>query len=101
MPTLVSNLNKNKTDAYNAISLTFFSRYFSASGKFVGELIFLIGTNATNLKIICGTDRIHIKPKKVKKWARKSIHPGVSLLDKEIPPSDLNNFVRNSAEPRF
>ena len=35
---------------------------FSASGKFVGELIFLIGTGAKNLKKICGTDRIHIKP---------------------------------------
>ena len=74
---------------------------FSASVKFVGELIFLIGTNAKNLKKICGTDRIHIKPKIVKKWARKSIHHGVLLWDKEIPPSDLNNFVRNSAEPRF
>ena len=34
----------------------------SASGKFVGELIFKIGTNAKNLKKICGTDRIHVKP---------------------------------------
>ena len=35
------------------------------------------------------------------KWARKSIHHDVLLWDKEIPPSDLNNFVTNSAEPRF
>ena len=46
-------------------------------------------------------DRIHIKPKKVTKLARKSIHHDVLLWDKEIPPSDLNNFVRNEAEPRF
>ena len=34
----------------------------SASEKFVGELIFLIGINAKNLQKICGTDRIHVKP---------------------------------------
>ena len=74
---------------------------FSAPEKFVGELTFWIGTDAKNLKKICETDRIHIKPKKLKQWARKSIYHDVLLWDKEIPPSDLNNFVRNSAEPRF
>ena len=52
-------------------------------------------------KKICGTERIHTKPEKVTKWARKSIHHDVLMWDKEIPPSDLNNFVWNSAEPRF
>ena len=73
----------------------------SASGKFGGELIFYFRTNASNLKKICGTDRIHIIPVKVTKWARKCIHHDVLLQNKEIPPSGLNNLVRNSAEPRF
>ena len=44
-----------------------------ASGKCVGELIFLIGINAKKSKILCGTDRIHLKPYKITKCARKSI----------------------------
>ena len=59
-----------------------------ASGKFV-ELIFAIGpTDAEN-------------PKKVTKLSRKSMHHYVLVWDKEIPPSDQNNVVRNLAEPRF
>ena len=71
---------------------------FSASGKFVGELIFLIGTGVKNLKKYAELTEFI---KNLKNWARKSIHHDVLLWDKEIPPSDLNNFVRNSAEPRF
>ena len=32
------------------------------------------------------------KTLKATNWARKSIHHDVLLWDKEIPPSDLNNF---------
>ena len=39
--------------------------------------------------------------KKVTKWERKSIHLHVLVWDKEIPPSDQNNFGRNLVEPRF
>ena len=35
-----------------------------ASGKFVGELIFLDWNKCKKSKKLCGTDRIHIKPKK-------------------------------------
>ena len=33
--------------------------------------------------------------KNVKKWARKSIQHYVLVWDKEIPPTDQHNFVRN------
>ena len=65
------------------------------------NLFFRLKRTQKNLKKICGTDIIHINPLKATKWARKSIHHDVLLWDKKIPPSDLNNFVRNSAEPRF
>ena len=54
-----------------------------------------------NLKKLCGTDRIHIKIQRVTKWARKRFHHDALLWDKEIPPSDQNNFVRNEALSSF
>ena len=41
------------------------------------------------------------KTLKSQKMDEKSIHHDVLLWDKDIPSSDLNNFVRNSTEPRF
>ena len=35
------------------------------------------------------------------KVGEKRVHHDALLWDTEIPPSDPNNFVRNSAEPRF
>ena len=67
-----------------------------ASGKFVGELMFPIRTKAKNLIFMS-----YKTLKNHRKWARKCIHRDVLLWYKEILPSDLNNFVSNSTEPRF
>ena len=45
--------------------------------------------------------KTHLRTLLNQNYGIKSILHDVLLLDKEIPPSDLNNFVRNSAEPRF
>ena len=57
--------------------------------------------NKRKAYFLCETDRIGIKPYKIKKWARKSIHHNVLLWDKEIQDLDPNNFVINSTEPYF
>ena len=70
-----------------------------APEKFVGELIFPIGTNAKNI-FMRNRQNSHTTLK-ITKWARKSMYRDVLMWDKEIPPSDPNNFIRISAEPRF
>ena len=68
--------------------------------KLAGELIFRWKQTKNNLSLMQNWENSHKTLKNIK-WARKCIQLDVLLWDKEIPPSDPNTYVRNSAKPRF